>query len=175
MRVVVALFLVQAGLGSLVGQSTVARAEEMAKLTVGTVFPETGSQAAFGKEAEKGLDLALDVIRQKDPALAQRIIIVRGDGCHLEDSNGRRYIDALAGLFSVNIGYSFGEEIGQASGPRVVIAAFFVSEQQAGVRGAPLRGVEHKSRDRAAVTRDLAVTLRPLTATEEEQPLFALV
>jgi adenosylmethionine-8-amino-7-oxononanoate aminotransferase len=42
-------------------------------------------------------------------------IIVRGDGCHLEDANGRRYIDALAGLFSVNIGYSFGEEIGQAA------------------------------------------------------------
>ena len=42
-------------------------------------------------------------------------IIVRGDGCHLEDSNGRRYIDALAGLFSVNIGYSFGDEIGHAA------------------------------------------------------------
>jgi adenosylmethionine-8-amino-7-oxononanoate aminotransferase len=42
-------------------------------------------------------------------------IIVRGDGCHLEDSTGRRYIDALAGLFSVNIGYSFGDEIGQAA------------------------------------------------------------
>ena len=42
-------------------------------------------------------------------------IIVRGDGCHLEDSKGRRYIDALAGLFSVNIGYSFGDEIGQAA------------------------------------------------------------
>jgi len=42
-------------------------------------------------------------------------IIVRGDGCYLEDASGRRYIDALAGLFSVNIGYSFGEEIGQAA------------------------------------------------------------
>src|SRR5688572_27578200 len=42
-------------------------------------------------------------------------IIVRGDGCHLEDVNGRRYIDALAGLFSVNVGYSFGDEIGQAA------------------------------------------------------------
>src|SRR4249920_2624498 len=42
-------------------------------------------------------------------------IIVRGDGCYLEDSNGRRYLDALAGLFSVNIGYSFGEEVGQAA------------------------------------------------------------
>jgi adenosylmethionine-8-amino-7-oxononanoate aminotransferase len=42
-------------------------------------------------------------------------IIVRGDGCYLEDVNGKRYLDALAGLFSVNIGYSFGEEIGQAA------------------------------------------------------------
>jgi adenosylmethionine-8-amino-7-oxononanoate aminotransferase len=42
-------------------------------------------------------------------------IIVRGDGCYLEDANGRRYLDALAGLFSVNIGYGYGEEIGQAA------------------------------------------------------------
>ena len=42
-------------------------------------------------------------------------IIVRGEGCYLEDTNGTRYLDALAGLFSVNIGYSFGEEIGQAA------------------------------------------------------------
>ena len=42
-------------------------------------------------------------------------VIVRGDGCYLEDANGKRYLDALAGLFSVNIGYGFGEEIGQAS------------------------------------------------------------
>src|SRR4029450_152755 len=42
-------------------------------------------------------------------------IIVRGEGCYLEDSNRKRYLDALAGLFSVNIGYSFGEEIGQAA------------------------------------------------------------
>ena len=42
-------------------------------------------------------------------------IIVRGDGCYLEDVDGKRYLDALAGLFSVNIGYGFGEEIGQAA------------------------------------------------------------
>ncbi len=42
-------------------------------------------------------------------------IIVRGDGCYLEDAEGKRYLDALAGLFSVNIGYGYGEEIGQAA------------------------------------------------------------
>jgi adenosylmethionine-8-amino-7-oxononanoate aminotransferase len=42
-------------------------------------------------------------------------IIVRGGGCYLEDVDGKRYLDALAGLFSVNLGYGFGEEIGQAA------------------------------------------------------------
>jgi adenosylmethionine-8-amino-7-oxononanoate aminotransferase len=42
-------------------------------------------------------------------------IIVRGDGCYLEDDEGNRYLDALAGLFSVNLGYGYGEEIGQAA------------------------------------------------------------
>src|SRR5437763_12640584 len=42
-------------------------------------------------------------------------IIVRCDGCYLEDADGRRYLDALAGLFSVNLGYGYGEEIGQAA------------------------------------------------------------
>jgi adenosylmethionine-8-amino-7-oxononanoate aminotransferase len=42
-------------------------------------------------------------------------IIVRGDGCYLEDANGKRYLDALAGLFAVQLGYSYGEEIGQAA------------------------------------------------------------
>ncbi|HEY2373122.1 MAG TPA: aspartate aminotransferase family protein [Gaiellaceae bacterium] len=42
-------------------------------------------------------------------------IIVRGEGCYLEDANGKRYLDALAGLFAVQIGYSYGDEIGQAA------------------------------------------------------------
>ena len=42
-------------------------------------------------------------------------LIVRGDGCYLEDADGKRYLDALAGLFSVNLGYGYGEEIGQAA------------------------------------------------------------
>ncbi len=42
-------------------------------------------------------------------------VIVSGDGCHLEDVNGKRYLDALAGLFCVNIGYGYGEEMGEAA------------------------------------------------------------
>ena len=54
-------------------------------------------------------------------------IIVRGEGCYLEDSNGRRYLDALAGLFSVNIGYSFGDEIGQAAHEQMLELPFYTN------------------------------------------------
>jgi adenosylmethionine-8-amino-7-oxononanoate aminotransferase len=42
-------------------------------------------------------------------------VIVRGEGCYLEDQHGKRYLDALAGLFAVQIGYSYGDEVGQAA------------------------------------------------------------
>jgi adenosylmethionine-8-amino-7-oxononanoate aminotransferase len=42
-------------------------------------------------------------------------IIVRGEGCSLEDIDGKRYLDALAGLFAVQVGYSYGDEMGQAA------------------------------------------------------------
>jgi adenosylmethionine-8-amino-7-oxononanoate aminotransferase len=42
-------------------------------------------------------------------------IIVHGEGCYLEDTNGKRYLDGLAGLFAVQIGYSHGDEIGDAA------------------------------------------------------------
>ncbi len=47
---------------------------------------------------------------------AERLpIVVRGEGPYLVDSEGRRYLDFLSGLFTVQIGYSHGEEIGQAA------------------------------------------------------------
>jgi adenosylmethionine-8-amino-7-oxononanoate aminotransferase len=45
---------------------------------------------------------------------AERLsIIERGDGPYVIDTNGRRYLDFLSGLFTVQIGYSHGEELGQ--------------------------------------------------------------
>ncbi|MBB4662766.1 aspartate aminotransferase family protein [Conexibacter arvalis] len=42
-------------------------------------------------------------------------IIARGEGSYLYDADGKRYLDGLAGLFAVQIGYSHGEEIGEAA------------------------------------------------------------
>ncbi len=54
-------------------------------------------------------------------------IIVRGDGCYLEDSAGKRYLDALAGLFAVQIGYSFGDEIGEAAAAQLRELPFYTN------------------------------------------------
>jgi adenosylmethionine-8-amino-7-oxononanoate aminotransferase len=54
-------------------------------------------------------------------------IIVRGDGCYLEDANGKRYLDALAGLFAVNIGYGFGEEMGEAAAAQMRELPFYTN------------------------------------------------
>jgi adenosylmethionine-8-amino-7-oxononanoate aminotransferase len=54
-------------------------------------------------------------------------IIVRGEGCYLEDAEGRRYLDALAGLFAVQIGYSFGDEIGEAAAAQMRELPFYTN------------------------------------------------
>jgi adenosylmethionine-8-amino-7-oxononanoate aminotransferase len=54
-------------------------------------------------------------------------VIVRGEGCHLEDSNGKRYLDALAGLFAVQIGYSYGDEVGEAAAAQLRELPFYTN------------------------------------------------
>jgi adenosylmethionine-8-amino-7-oxononanoate aminotransferase len=54
-------------------------------------------------------------------------VIVRGEGCYLEDANGKRYLDALAGLFAVQIGYSFGEEMGEAAAAQMRELPFYTN------------------------------------------------
>jgi adenosylmethionine-8-amino-7-oxononanoate aminotransferase len=54
-------------------------------------------------------------------------VIVRGDGCYLEDVNGKRYLDGLAALFAVQIGYSFGDEIGEAAAAQMRELPFYTN------------------------------------------------
>ncbi len=39
-------------------------------------------------------------------------VIVRGEGSHVYDDDGNRYIDGLSGLYCLNLGHSHGEELG---------------------------------------------------------------
>ncbi len=54
-------------------------------------------------------------------------VIVRGEGCYLEDMNGKRYLDALAGLFAVQIGYSYGDEMGEAAAAQMRELPFYTN------------------------------------------------
>jgi adenosylmethionine-8-amino-7-oxononanoate aminotransferase len=65
-------------------------------------------------------------------------IIVRGDGCYLEDVDGKRYLDALSGLFCVNIGYGFGEEVGEAAAAQLRELPYFTNWNSAHPRSIEL-------------------------------------
>jgi adenosylmethionine-8-amino-7-oxononanoate aminotransferase len=67
-------------------------------------------------------------------------VIVRGEGCYLEDADGKRYLDALAGLFAVNIGYSYGEEIGRAALEQMRELPFYTNWSYAHPRAIELAG-----------------------------------
>src|ERR687884_2133927 len=54
-------------------------------------------------------------------------IIVSGDGCYVTDIEGRRYLDGLAGLFAVQIGCSYGDEIGDAAAAQMRELPFYTN------------------------------------------------
>jgi adenosylmethionine-8-amino-7-oxononanoate aminotransferase len=54
-------------------------------------------------------------------------VIVRGEGCYLYDADGKRYLDALAGLFAVQIGYSYGDEVGEAAAAQMRELPFYTN------------------------------------------------
>jgi len=75
---------------------------------------EAGQQSELGRAALDHLWLHFtEMGGYAEPEDLQ--VIVKGDGCYLEDLGGRRYLDALAGLFCVNMGYGYGEEMGEAA------------------------------------------------------------
>ena len=63
--------------------------------------------------------------RHFTPAGAGRIVIERGEGCYIWDSEGNRYLDALSALYCVNIGYGPWPEIAEAAKRQVEELPFF--------------------------------------------------
>ncbi len=51
-------------------------------------------------------------------------VIVRGEGCHVVDSEGRRYIDGLSGLFTVQVGHGR-TELAEAAARQAERLAYF--------------------------------------------------
>jgi adenosylmethionine-8-amino-7-oxononanoate aminotransferase len=57
----------------------------------------------------------------------ERIVIERAEGCHIWDSEGNRYLDALAALYCVNIGYGPWPEIAEAAAKQLERLPFFTN------------------------------------------------
>jgi adenosylmethionine-8-amino-7-oxononanoate aminotransferase len=56
-----------------------------------------------------------------------RIVIDRAEGCHIWDTEGNRYLDALAALYCVNIGYGPWPEIVEAATKQLERLPFFTN------------------------------------------------
>jgi adenosylmethionine-8-amino-7-oxononanoate aminotransferase len=52
------------------------------------------------------------------------LVLERGEGPYVYDTEGRRYIDALSSLFCSQLGYSYGREVAEAAGAQMQRLAF---------------------------------------------------
>jgi adenosylmethionine-8-amino-7-oxononanoate aminotransferase len=77
------------------------------------------------KSAER--HLWLHFTRMSDARGSEMPIIVSGDGCYLTDIDGKRYLDGLAGLFAVQIGYGYGDEVGEAAHAQLKELPFYTN------------------------------------------------
>jgi adenosylmethionine-8-amino-7-oxononanoate aminotransferase len=60
-------------------------------------------------------------------AVDRPLVIERGEGCHVWDRDGNRYLDALAALYCVNIGYGPWPEIAEAAAGQLGRLPFFTN------------------------------------------------
>lgn len=51
-------------------------------------------------------------------------VLVRGEGCHVWDADGRRHLDALSALFCSQLGYGFGEEMAEVASAQMTTLPF---------------------------------------------------
>jgi adenosylmethionine-8-amino-7-oxononanoate aminotransferase len=52
------------------------------------------------------------------------LVLERGEGAYVFDTEGRRYLDGLSSLFCCQLGYSFGEEMAAAAAKQLTTLAF---------------------------------------------------
>src|SRR4051812_41637404 len=52
------------------------------------------------------------------------LVLERGEGAYVFDTDGKRYFDGLSSLFCSQIGYSFGEEMAAAAAQQLTTLAF---------------------------------------------------
>ena len=82
--------------------------------------------AAAGLQDSARRHLWMHFSRMGAYADAEIPVIVRGEGCHVYDSHGRRYLDGLSALYCVNAGHGR-EELAEAAAAQMRELAFFTT------------------------------------------------
>src|SRR3954466_2575450 len=60
----------------------------------------------------------------RNGSTAPLLVLERGEGPFVFDQEGNRYLDALSQLFCAQLGYSYGEEMGQVAAAQLSELAF---------------------------------------------------
>src|SRR5215217_8002275 len=96
---------------------------ERSKMATHASAPES---AAADLQARARRHLWLHFARMGAFDDAEIPVIVRGDGCHVYDSRGRRYLDGLSALYCVNVGHGRAE-LADAAAAQARELAFFTN------------------------------------------------
>src|SRR5262249_49358375 len=60
----------------------------------------------------------------RNGAAAPPLVLERGEGPYVFDTNGNGYLDGLSSLFCAQLGYSYGEEMGQVAAKQLQQLSF---------------------------------------------------
>src|SRR6266540_5216116 len=91
-----------------------------------TVIPEPGRAAATTYQEQAHRHLWMPFSRMGGADARAIPVIVRGEGCHVYDEHGKRYLDGLAALFCVNIGHGRAD-VAQAGADQAKELGFFTN------------------------------------------------
>ena len=84
----------------------------------------TANSGSAGLPASARDHLWLHFARHSTYAETEIPVIERGEGVYVYDTNGKRYLDGLAGLFAVQVGHGR-EELAQAAAAQTRKLAYF--------------------------------------------------
>src|SRR3954467_9196710 len=92
----------------------------MARMTV----PDTVGLDSLQEQAHRHLLMHFTRNGAFGPGGKPLLVLNRGEGSYVFDTDGKRYFDGLSSLFCCQIGYSYGEEMASVAGEQMSTLAF---------------------------------------------------
>src|SRR3954454_9668472 len=90
----------------------------------GMTAPETVGFDSLQEQAHRHLLMHFTRNGAFGPGGKPLLVLERGEGAYVFDTDGRRYLDGLSSLFCCQIGYSYGEEMAAVAGEQLSRLAF---------------------------------------------------